>query len=185
MSDHIISGEKCLELLLDVSGDKIKKKPSSGSNKKETNQSITDLITSSSLKDYNLNEIDIKIISILFKNILNGRDETRAIDILKKLENNKCKSLSEIKRLARLKKIGILKTNGGLDDCADDIVSLLRYSYQLSDDFINSIYSQTEELPSDTAKPYKNNYEYLADQFERLNILRNATQDINRKIRRR
>ena len=55
MPYHIISGEKCLELLLDVSGDKIKKKPSSGSNKKETNQSITDLITSSSLKDYNLN----------------------------------------------------------------------------------------------------------------------------------
>src|SRR3989304_3376313 len=105
MSDHIISGEKCLELLLDVSGDKIKKKPSSGSNKKETNQSITDLITSSSLKDYNRNK-------------------------------------SEIKRLARLKTIGILKTNGGVGDFADYIVSLLRYSYQLSDDFINSIYSQ-------------------------------------------
>src|SRR3972149_2113727 len=83
-----------------------------------------------------------------------------AIDILKKLENNKCKSLSEIKRLARLKKIGILKTNGGLDDCADDIVSLLRYSYQLSDDFINSIYSQTEELLDIISKGF---YEKLAD----------------------
>ena len=184
MSEHIISGEKCLELLLDVSVDKTKERPSSESNKNEVNQNMTDLLTNSLLKNYNLDVTDIKIISILLKNMLDGRDETRAIDILKKLQNNKCKSLGELKKLVRLKDRGVLKIARGLGNADDNIASLLHCSYQLSDDFINSIYGRTEELPLDTAKPYKDNYEYLADQFERLNIFKNIAEDISRKLER-
>jgi SpoVK/Ycf46/Vps4 family AAA+-type ATPase len=130
---------------------------------------ILELISSPVFKEYNLDEMDIKIVSMLFKSLLNGKDEVRVIEVLKKICNKKI-DLLEIKRFTRLMKSGILETTGSRS--AMDGIGLLRSGIRLSEDFLNRIYNfNTEEANSDIAEPYKDNMEYLSEQFERIRIL--------------
>lgn len=143
---------------------------------------ILELISSPIFKEYNLDERDIKIVSMLFKSLLNGKDEVRVIEVLKKICNNKI-DLLELKRFTRLMKSGILETAGSRS--AMDGIGLLRSSIRLSEDFLNRIYNfNTEETISDIAEPYKDNMEYLSEQFERLRILSDEIGD-SRNIWRR
>lgn len=143
---------------------------------------ILELISSPVFKEYNLDERDIKIVSILFKSLLNGKDEVRVIEVLKKICNKKI-DLMELKRFTRLMKSGILETAGSRS--AMDGIGLLRSGIRLSEDFLNRIYNfNTEEAVNDIAEPYKDNMEYLSDQFERLRILSDEIGD-SRNIWRR
>lgn len=62
---------------------------------------ILELISSPIFKEYNLDEKDIKIVLILFKSLLNGKDEVRVIEVLKKICNKKI-DLLEIKRFSSI-----------------------------------------------------------------------------------
>ena len=130
---------------------------------------LLELTSSPIFKEYNLDEKDIKVVSLLFKSLLNGKDEVRAIEVLKKICNNKI-DLLELKRFVRLMKSGILETAGNRS--AMDGIGLLRSGIRLSEDFLNRIYNfNTEEAGSDIVEPYRDNMEYLPDQFERIRIL--------------
>ena len=143
---------------------------------------IAELISSPVFKEYNLDERDIKIVSMLFKSLLNGKDEVRVIEVLKKICNKKI-DLLEIKRFTRLMKSGILEATGSRS--AMDGIGLLRSGIRLSEDFLNRIYNfNTEESASDIAEPYKDNMEYLSEQFERIRILSDEIGD-SRNIWRR
>lgn len=90
MPEQIISIEKEVELLIDISSDYIKEKQSlEVKNNEEVNSNISSLITSPLLKEYNLDERDVRIISIVFNNLLNGRESVRATEILKSLEKTR------------------------------------------------------------------------------------------------
>lgn len=130
---------------------------------------ISELISSPIFKEYNLDEKDIKTVSILFKSLLNGKDEVRVIEVLKKICNDRI-DLLELKRFARLMRTGVIESTGGRS--AMDGIGLLRLSIRLSENFLNRVYNfNTEEAGSDIAEPYKDNMEYLSDQFERIRII--------------
>ena len=93
---------------------------------------IAELISSPVFKEYNLDERDIKIVSMLFKSLLNGKDEVRVIEVLKKICNKKI-DLLEIKRFTRLMKSGILEATGSRSamdgmDCSALASGFLRIS---------------------------------------------------------
>ena len=143
---------------------------------------IAELISGPAFKEYNLDERDIKIVSTLFKSLLNGKDEVRVIEVLKKICNKRI-DLLEIKRFTRLMKSGVLETSGSRS--AMDGIGLLRSGIRLSEDFLNRIYNfNTEEAVSDITEPYKDNMEYLSEQFERIRILTDEIGD-SRSIWRR
>lgn len=129
---------------------------------------ISELVSSPIFKEYNLDEKDIKAVSMLFKSLLNGKDEIRVIEVLKKICNNKI-DIFELKRFTRLMRSGILETAGGCS--AMDGIGLLRSGIRLSEDFLNRAYNfNTEDANSDIAEPYKDNMEYLSEQFERMRL---------------
>lgn len=138
--------------------------------RKKTQINILELIPDIFLKGYNLDDKDTEIINILFNSLLNGTDGVKAVDILKHFNEGKSDVVWEIKRLARLKQLEILKINGNQDDNTDSAGAVLRSTFKLSNDFLSLIYSVKDT--ADNITGYKDNFEYLSEQFERIRFLR-------------
>lgn len=87
MPGQIVSTEKEINLLLEAAEEDFKNEPLAEPSIAKGR--LSDLITSPFLKDYNLEEKDIKIIAILFRGLLDGKDGMKTIDILKSMEKDK------------------------------------------------------------------------------------------------
>ena len=139
-----------------------------------------DSMVSHLLKSYDLDEKDVRIISMLFNSLLDGKDRNdgiKAMDILKPFANDKTIAFRELKRITRLKNLGILQVSSGNDSDNDNAAGILRSTYQLSADVINALCDDSEGLrlsPPAPLHPYSSNLEYLADQFERIKVLESA-----------
>ncbi len=146
-----------------------------GSAGNQTETTFTRIISHPFFKNYALDDDDMKIISRLFDNLLDGRDGIKTTELLKILAPEKKKTiLGALKRLWRLKGLGILQSSWNRDEDADSMSAMLRSTLNLSGDAINALFEDGEERdiePSDLSEPYHNNIEYLADQFERLDYL--------------
>jgi phosphomannomutase len=76
ISDQIVSTEEEINLLLEMAAESSRAKGC-----------LSDLITSPLFKEYELDEKDVKVVAILFRNLLEGKDEARGIEVLKKIGN--------------------------------------------------------------------------------------------------
>lgn len=180
MSKQMTARENEIELLMEIADKDLEDAPPAASSIEKRKQvSPSELLESPLLKDYILDEKDITIIALLLKKFLDEKDEMKAFDIIKAIEKDKKNVFLEIKRLARLKELGIVEVAGNRSDNTDG-VGLLRSSVCLSDKFLNRLYKhdKEEETVNTSAEPYKDNFEYLCDQFERVTILKEI-KDIN------
>ena len=170
MSDQIVSTEEEINLLLEAAEDGFKNEPPAESSRAKG--CLSDLMTSPLFKEYGLDEKDVKVVAILFRNLLEGKDETKGVEVLKKIGNGSRVDFFEIKRLNRLMETGILEVVNNRSANTEGI-GLLRSNIRLSDRFLKRLYStNSEEKAPSTAEPYKDNLEYLSDQFERIRILK-------------
>src|SRR3989344_7194871 len=183
MPDQIFSTEKEINLLLEMTEEGLKSEqpaePSAAKN------SLSDLLTSPLFKEYELDEKDVRVIAMLFRNLLDGKDETKGLEVLKKIGRDRKIDFLEIRRISRLKEIGILETVNNRSANIDGI-GLFRSSIRLSDRLLERLYNieGKEKARNNEADPYKDNFEYLSDQFERIKILKEINDfDFPKKIR--
>lgn len=170
MQEQIFSNEKEINLLLEMAEDGFRSEEPG--RLVEAKDNFANLLTSPLFKEYGLDEKDVKIIAILFKNLLDGKDETKGIEVLKKTGKGSRVDFFEINRLIKLMETGILEAVNSRSANMEGI-GLFRSNFRLSDRFLNRLYSANSEgkAPS-AAEPYKDNLEYLSDQLERIRILK-------------
>ena len=174
MPEQTITRENEIELLLEIANKGLKNSRSDGSSMQNRLQvNLSELLASPLFKDYILEEKGIKIIAVLFKKFLDGKEYMRAFDIIKLVEKDKKIALMEIKRLSRLTESGILEIVGNRSENTDGI-GLIHSNIRLSDIFLDRLYKfdDKKETSHNTAEPYKDNYDYLCDHFERITILK-------------
>lgn len=174
MPDQIFSAEKEINLLLNMTEEDLKnEKPPEPSAAKS---SLSALLASPLFKGYELDEKDVTVIAILFRNLMDGRDETKSIEILKKISREHSIDFLEVKRLNRLKEIGIVEQAINRSGTEEEI-GLFRSNIHLADGFLKRLYTVEgkEKAEGDEVEPYKDNLEYLSDQFERIRILKEAS----------
>jgi len=174
MPEQTITKENEIELLLEIANKGLKNSRSDGSSMQNRLQvNLSELSASPLLKDYTLEDKDIKIIAVLFKKFLDGKEDMKAFDIIKSVEKDKKIALMEIKRLSRLTKSGILEVGGNRSENTDGI-GLIHSNLRLSDKFLDRLYKfdDKKETSHNTVEPYRDNFEYLCDHFERITILK-------------
>ena len=174
--------DKVIELLLDVS-ELIERDEKS--RKKDIKPILRKLAQKPPFKEYGLEENDVKIIAILLGNFFeDGHEEGTGIrDILKMLGGDKKTAFRNIKRINDLEKSGILEierprtplavkstADASADDSADT-VEILRSTASLTDQFIGRICDSGGKIKKELSEPYRDNLEYLADQFKRVELL--------------
>ena len=134
-------------------------------------------VISTLFKHLNLNDKDVIIICQFLNALFDGSYSIKATDILRNLSDDRAIALSELKRLARLTRLGILQVSsqGNKDSGGDGVI--LRSTLQLSDDVLNSLCEDSEVMrlcePS-LPKPYSDNLEFLADQFKKIDAMGSA-----------
>lgn len=172
MPDQIISKEEDKELLAEDLAENGKAEEPAANCEREMKFILSSLISSGLFKDYALDEKDMRIMDFLFNSLMNGKDWIKTTDILKHIEKGEGAAIQKIKRVVRLRELGIVETGGRSEENTDSVGALLRASIRLSGDFLNTICSEKEKTADDIIAPYKDNLEYLADQFERIRLLK-------------
>jgi hypothetical protein len=178
MNDNTMLGENAFELLLEIS-DLYEKKNVEGTDSSGKDTAINaayltkNLANSSIFEGYNLDEDDIKIIALILGNYLEGKKDIEAVEVIKRIWKDKKVVKAELKRLLRMNKSGILDVVSGPTIYNGNEVTLLRSSLTLSDTILGRIFgTESKAQENKEFEPYKDNLEYLADQFERVRILR-------------
>jgi hypothetical protein len=169
MSEQIVSREKNPNSLDGSADEFAPTKQLSGID--NCKPSFESFIGSSFLNIYDLDARDLRVIAILFEKLLDGEMEIKAGHLLKSLEKDKIAAFREIKRITRLKEMGILEGTGRCEEGAEGPVSLLRSTLRLSCDIIDKLCNQTDKPGVAIEEGYKDNIDYLSDQFERLRLM--------------
>jgi len=139
----------------------------------------------------NLSEKDEKIVAFLLHNLFEGRKDSKTINILKTICSDKSEYFQEIERLSELISKGIVEHFGHFEEDEEPgPVEILNASIGLSKSFLLRICNapvRDKDTPAESplAEPYRNNLEYLADQFERIRLMLEAKgmQDMFRRRR--
>src|SRR3990167_2550858 len=159
MPEQTITRENEIELLLEIANKGLKNSRSDGSSMQNRLQvNLSELSASPLLKDYTLEGKDIKIIAVMFKKFLDGKEDMKAFDIIKSVEKDKKIALMEIKRLSRLTESGILEVGGNRSENTDGI-GLIHSNLRLSDKFLDRLYNTDDkkEASHSITEPYKDN----------------------------
>lgn len=185
MSEQIIEEQKDLELLLNSIDDAEDKSPTE-SDRQLIRSRLSVLISSPFIEQYKLDTLDLDIIALLLSDFLKGYDGTKSRDLLKSLGKSESTMLEWIKRMLRLEKLGIIEEEERRSESGRGIAGLLRSEIRLSSDIVNRVFNEIDPLETPVAKaePYKDNFEYLSDQFERVRIMEDIA-DANSRDRRR
>lgn len=173
MSEQGVTERPDMESLFELLAVDSKGTPVSELEKQQIIQSrLSSLITAPFIDQHNLDTQDIDIIALFLNNAFKGSEGLKATDIIKYL-NKKIDSVSPLlKQIIRLKSLGVIQSEG--KQFADNnIAGLLSSKLRISNDFLNQIFNacNTEKQPIFTNEPYKDNYEYLSDQLEKLKII--------------
>ena len=184
MPEQTITKENEIELLLEIANKGLKNSRSDGSSMQNRLQvNLSELSASPLLKDYTLEDKDIKIIAVLFKKFLDGKEDMKAFDIIKSVEKDKKIALMEIKRLSRLTKSGILEVGGNRSENTDGI-GLIHSNLRLSDKFLDRLY-KFDDKKERTLSPEK--LLLVLKEVVRLNVTQEEPDDIdhlgNRRVR--
>ena len=173
MTEQMVLNESEIESLLEIADGNQKERsfsePQAGH---VTASPISCLLESSLFRGYGLDEKDVKIIATLLGCLLDGKDGIKTADVIKTIEKNRRNLLSGLNRVTRLRELGIIEAAAGRG-CEDgNGMGLLRSSLALSGEFLGRMNPPNVVLPANITEPYRDNLEYLADQFERVGILR-------------
>ncbi|MBI1824344.1 MAG: AAA family ATPase, partial [Nitrospirae bacterium] len=117
--------------------------------------------------EYQVDENDLRIISILFNDYINGLKGLKTKQLLKTLGIREIEVVSFIKRLKRLEKKGLLGSEGDDFEEALHSANIFRSPWELSREFLDRILPLDENSVIEI-KPYKDNDDYLNDQFKRI-----------------
>jgi SpoVK/Ycf46/Vps4 family AAA+-type ATPase len=186
MTDRIKPLEMETAALLDISKNYRKKsKPGSVRDK------ISILLASPLFKQYGLDEKDILIVAILLENSFEEDEGMKTKEVLSCVEKDRKAVFVAVKRIERLKELEIIDFVAGEerfliddDDTEDPAgrrssnVSLFRSTVTLSSSFLDKICGTEVVSSNDTITPYRDNIEYLCDQFERVGILEEEDDDL-------
>ena len=172
MPEHMIEKQKDLELFIksmEDAGDET----ATGLDGQLIRSRLSVLISSSLIEQRQLESDDIRVIALLLTDFLKGHDGMKSLELLNSLNKSETPMLQWMTRLLSLKKLGVIEVEEKRSETDDGIAGLLRSELRLSSSFINSIFSDidAEETSVNNVEPYKDNYEYLSDQFERVRIL--------------
>ncbi|MBI1822204.1 MAG: ATP-binding protein [Nitrospirae bacterium] len=155
-----------ISLLLEAA-ERMDKKNPPPEDQNEFQTRLTSLRQSPLLAEYELDENDLRIITILFNNYLNGLQGLKIKQLLKTFGINKMEVVSFIKRLKKLEKKGLLENEEDDFKEAFHPANLFRSPWELSREFIEQILLLEEESVVEI-KPYEDHEEYLNDQFKRV-----------------
>ena len=199
MSGQVETAEKVAELLLkiaDASGSDESRVSKTGA--MEIEAGVTRLVEYLIFKKQRLDTKDVVIIAILFGSFLEEGGGVEAGEILRRIEQERKSVFLGIERIGRLRGIGIIETTEEsareqleYDSEEESAAELFRATLTLSAGFLTKLYSGAEGIPHSNFEPYKDNLEYLADQFERVKLLVNGSEilipglPISRRGRRR
>lgn len=184
MSEQMMSRDRVIELLLDVADIVEKDDESPGEEtEKRIMSRLHKLAGEPFFVEYSLEAEDIMVIAILFGRYFDNEDEIGIRDIIKKLGGDKKEALKNINKIIKLEKLGIVEIEMSRDklmtgmkaDTQEDIsdsIEILRSTARLDDRFLHNICSIGKKVNTLTLEPYKDNMEYLADQFKRIETLR-------------
>jgi len=199
MSGQVETVEQVVELLLVIADALVEgglKRGAVGT--MEIESSVARLVGSPLFKREGLDGKDVKVIAILFGRYLDDEEGMEAGEILRRIEVDRKSVFLGIKRIARLRDMGIIATqregDGELllcDSEDESATGLFRSRLTISDKFLTGLYGGVEDVSHTTLEPYHDNLEYLADQFERVKLLSNESEGlipglpISRRRRRR
>ena len=153
--------------------------------KSEDNKKISSrfsaIIPSGFINKYQLESNDISIIILLFTGFLKGHDGIKSLELINSLNENGITALQWITKLLRLKKLGVIEVEERRSETDEGVAGILRSELRLSNDFINTIFRDIDakQEPVNNLKLYKDNYEYLSDQFERVRIIEDIAEANN------
>ncbi len=186
MTDRIKPFEKETAALLDISKN-YGKKSKSGFVKHE----VSLLLASPLFKQYGIDEKDVLIVAILLENSFEEDEGMKTKDVLNRVEKDRKAVFTAIKRIERLKESGMIDFVTGeeclrIDDddtedaagCKSSNVSLFRTTIALSSSFLDKLCGTDVVSSNDIITPYRDNIEYLCDQFERVGILEEEDDDL-------
>lgn len=128
--------------------------------------------------DCGLDAQDMKIITLLMEQLIDGKGSMNTGQIMRGLKMDKMQALVEVQRLQRLSQAGVLETDADHDNGP---YALLGASFSLSHEFMSSVFA-TDKKQACPVEPYKDNLEYLADQFERVRLLQDITGNAGRRM---
>ncbi len=189
MSEQVVEERKDMDLLLGLLAEDSREEPISDVDKQQIIQTrLSNLITVPFLEQHKLDANDIEIIALLLNNFLKGHDGMKATEVLKYFHKGIDTLPLELKRILKLQRLGIIQAEERNSDADNNIALLLHSELRISNDLLNRIFNDinTEQTPVLPAEPYKDNYEFLADQFERIEIIEAIIGDIrNRRYGRR
>lgn len=188
MSDQAVAEQKEVDLLFGLLAEDTKDKPVSEADKQQIIKSrLTGLINTPFIEGYSLDAQDIVIISMLLDNLLKGAEPLKTIDVLKHLDTDKETISLRIRRLITLKNIGIIQIEARQPDADRQIAVFFRSKLQLSNDFLRKLLGDINAVKptASPAEPYKDNYEYLSDQFARLHLIENIVNLTERRFEQR
>lgn len=179
MTDRIKPFEKETTALLDISKNYGKKNKSGF-----VKQKIAFLLASPLFKQYGIDEKDVLIVAILLSNSFEEEEGMKTKEVLRRVEKDRKDVFAAVIRIERLKELGIIDFVTGeeclrIDDddtedaagCKSSNVSLFRTTIALSSSFLDKICGTDVVSSNDIITPYRDNIEYLCDQFERVGIL--------------
>jgi hypothetical protein len=141
---------------------------------------------SEALRDYGLDEKDVLVIAMLMGNFFDKEDGLEAKTVLRAVEKDLKSAFLGVKRIDRLKGLGIIETvcNHGRQNLSEvttihNSTGLLRSKVLLAGAFLDricgaEIKSTVESVKNEKAplEPYRDNIEYLVAQFQRIKILK-------------
>lgn len=174
MSERTVDEGKNVDLLLGILAEDAGKGSIPEEDKQQLIQSrLSNLIAAPVQEQYKLDANDIEIIGLLLNNFFKGNDGLRIMDVLKSVNKSMDTVPQWLKRILKLQRMGIIQAEGKHSEADNNVAVFLRSELRLSNDLLNRIFHgiDVEETPVLPVKPYKDNYEYLSDQFARIEII--------------
>ena len=126
---------------------------------------LRSFLPESVIAERGLEDQDIRIIALLLENRIDGREGLKAGEIMRSLKKEKIEALSEIPRFERLIRAGVIESDAGNENLSP--MSIIGASFSLSPLFMKRLFTEASE-PACHVEPYRENMEYLMDQFERV-----------------
>ena len=149
-----------------------------------------DIKKSKIFKELNCKEDSAKILKELLKSYLDGKEELPVNEVLKIFnEADKYLRLSYLSNIKELLDLDWINKDSFKEDIADESlnINLLNLNISLSNSFLSLFEKANLKIKSNEYKPYKDNLEYMQEQFLRIDIYdrisksRNNNLDMNLK----
>ncbi len=174
--------KKIFDILIEIAG-LYNKRPRRGG-RSVSREKLTALIEEALkyllFREYGLDEKDILCVAVLFNAYLNDKMDTSARKIIERVEGRGRALLRGIERIERLREKGIVEAEvekapplmkGRLSDTKLKGLNILNAELYLTEEFLEELSTLNGNTTTHSYTPYRDNYEYLVDQFKRIKLI--------------